>query len=352
MTERSGESNRQWRLKRRPVGMVTESDFELVEEPVPTPGEGQFLVRNLFFAFEPAMRGWLNDVKSYVPPVAIGEVMRATCVGQVVASEHPDFRPGELVSGLFGWQEYTVSDGQDTLLRRPVVKVPAGIPPERTLSVLGGTGLTAYFGMLDIGGVKAGDAVLVSGAAGATGSVAGQIARIKAASKVVGIAGGPEKCAWLTDELGFDAAIDYRNEAVNARLKALFPQGVDLFFDNVGGSILDDALLNMAQFGRVVICGGISAYNETELPPGPRNYMQIVIRRLTVRGFILIDHMQQAEQARKELAGWLASGELRGREDIQEGFEQTPATFLRLFRGQNIGKQLLKVAEPPLPVQS
>ncbi len=351
MTERGSESNRQWRLKSRPVGMVTESDFERVEDPVPTPGEGEFLVRNLFFAFEPAMRGWLNDVKSYVPPVALGEVMRATCVGQVVESRHPDFQPGELISGLFGWQDYTVTDGQDSLLRRPVVKVPAGIRPERTLSVLGGTGLTAYFGMLDIGGVKAGDAVLVSGAAGATGSVAGQIARIKGATKVVGIAGGPEKCGWLTDELGFDAAIDYRSENVNAQLKELFPDGVDLFFDNVGGSILDDALLNMAQFGRIVICGGISAYNETELPPGPRNYMQIVIRRLTVRGFILIDHMQDANRARSDLSEWLASGELKGREDIQQGFDMAPATFLRLFRGQNIGKQLLKVADPPLPVK-
>lgn len=350
MTERAGESNRQWRLKSRPVGMVTESDFERVEVPVPTPGEGEFLIRNLFFAFEPAMRGWLNDVRSYVPPVALGEVMRATCVGQVVESRHPDFQPGELVSGLFGWQDYTVTDGQDSLLRRPVVKVPPGIPPERTLSVLGGTGLTAYFGMLDIGGIKTGDTVLVSGAAGATGSVAGQIARIKGAATVVGTAGGPEKCAWLTQELGFDAAIDYRSENVNARLKALFPKGIDLFFDNVGGSILDDALLNMAQFGRIVICGGISAYNETELPPGPRNYMQIVIRRLTVRGFILIDHMQDADRARRDLSAWMSSGELKGREDVQQGFDNAPATFLRLFRGQNIGKQLLQVAEPPLPV--
>lgn len=351
-SKQAGKSNRQWRLKSRPVGMVKETDFEMTSEAVAEVGEGQFLVRNLFFAFEPAMRGWLNDVKSYVPPVGLGEVMRATCVGQVVESRHPDFREGQLVSGVFGWQDYTMSDGQDAILRRPVVKVPAGVPPERTLGALGSTGLTAYFGMLDIGEVKSGDAVLVSGAAGATGSVAGQIARIKGASKVVGIAGGPQKCAWLVDELGFDAAIDYRDENVNARLKELFPKGVDLFFDNVGGSILDDALLNMAQFGRVVICGGIAAYNETELPPGPRNYMQIVIRRLTVRGFILIDHMQEADVAREQLAVWLAAGELRGREDIQEGFENTPATFLRLFRGENIGKQLLKVAEPPLPVVS
>ncbi len=330
---------------------MAESDFELFDAPVPEVTEGQFLVRNLILAFEPAMRGWLNDVKSYVPPVGLGEVMRASAVGQVVRSRHPDFREGELVSGMFGWQDYAVSDGRDAMMNRLVTRVPKGVPPEQTLSALGGTGMTAYFGMIDIGHVQSGDTVLVSGAAGATGSVAGQIARIRGASKVVGIAGGAAKCAWLTDELGFDAAIDYRGEDVFERLRELFPKGIDLFFDNVGGEILDDALLNMAQFGRVVICGGISAYNETELPPGPRNYMQIVIRRLTVRGFILIDHLAEAERARAELSAWLASGELRSREDIQEDFERVPSTFLRLFRGENIGKQLLRVAEPPLPVK-
>lgn len=344
------ETNRKWCLRSRPAGMVKESDFECVEGPVPEPEAGQVLVRNLYFAFEPAMRGWLNDVKSYVPPVAIGEVMRASCVGQVVRSLHPDFVEGQLVSGMFGWQDYAVVGDRDPIMGRAVTPVPAGVKPEQTLSVLGGTGMTAYFGVHDIGGIKAGDNVLVSGAAGATGSIAGQIARLRGAARVVGIAGGPAKCSWLTDELGFDAAIDYRSEDVGARLAELLPDGVDLFFDNVGGPILDQALLNMAQFGRIVLCGGISQYNETEPPPGPSNYMQIVIRRLTVRGFILIDHLGEAARAQQDLAAWLAAGELQSREDIQEGFERAPATFLRLFRGQNIGKQLLRVAEPPLPV--
>jgi NADPH-dependent curcumin reductase CurA len=343
----SNRMNGQWRLKARPVGMVKEDDFEYVEEPVPELGENEILIRNLYFAFEPAMRGWLNDVKSYVPPVQLGEVMRASGVGQVVESNNSDFAEGDFVSGMFGWQEYAVNNGTAGMMGA-VSKIPDGVPPYLVLSALGGTGLTAYFGLLDIGQPKEGDVIVVSGAAGATGSVAGQIARIKGASQVVGIAGGPEKCAWLTDELGFDAAIDYKSEDVNKRLSELCPKGIDIFFDNVGGDILDAALLNMAQKGRVVLCGGISSYNETELPSGPRNYMQLVIRRCKMEGFILIDYLHEAAGAIKELSGWIASGELKHGEDIQEGIENTPSTFLRLFEGKNKGKQLLKIAEPPL----
>jgi NADPH-dependent curcumin reductase CurA len=327
--------------------MVKETDFEYVEEPVADVGDGKFLVRNLYFAFEPAMRGWLNDVKSYVPPVQLGEVMRAGTVGQVIESNHPDFGPGDFVQGQMGWQEYVVSDGKPGIMGG-ISKVPEGIPPYLVLSALGGTGLTAYFGLLDIGKPQEGDVVVVSGAAGATGSVAGQIAKIKGASKVVGIAGGPEKCAWLVDELGFDAAIDYKSDNVMDRLREECPKGIDVFFDNVGGSILDDALLNMAQNGRIVLCGGISQYNEAELPPGPKNYMQLVIRRCRMEGFIVIDYMHKAAEGVKALAGWIESGQLKHAEDIQEGIENTPATFLRLFNGKNKGKQLLKIAEPPL----
>lgn len=337
--------NGQWRLKARPMGMVKESDFEYVEEPVPELGAGEFLIRNIYLAFEPAMRGWLNDVKSYVPPVQIGEVMRASAVGQVVESRNPDFQPGDFVSGMFGWQQYAVSDGKPGPMGR-LSKVPDGVAPELMLSALGGTGLTAYFGMLDIGKPQKGDVVVVSGAAGATGSVAGQIARIKGASKVVGIAGGPEKCRWLVDELGFDAAIDYKSEDVRGRLRQECPDGINVFFDNVGGQILDDALLNMALFGRVVLCGGISSYNEEELPPGPKNYMQLVIRRCNMQGFILIDYLDRAGEALADLSRWIQEGRLKHAEDIQEGFENTPKTFLRLFQGKNLGKQLLKVAEP------
>ena len=343
----SNRMNGQWRLKSRPAGMVKESDFEYVEEPVPELGDNQFLVRNLYLAFEPAMRGWLNDVKSYVPPVQLGEVMRAGTVGQVVESNNSDFQPGEFVQGMLGWQEFAVSDGSPGMMGA-ISKVPEGIPPYLVLSALGGTGLTAYFGLLEVGQPQPGDVVVVSGAAGATGSVAGQIAKIKEASKVVGIAGGAEKCAWLTDELGFDAAIDYKSEDVKTRLEQECPQGIDVFFDNVGGDILDAALLNMAMNGRVVLCGGISSYNEEDLPPGPKNYMQLVIRRCRMEGFIVIDYMDRAAEAAKDLSAWIASGQIKHGEDIQEGIENTPKTFLRLFEGKNKGKQLLKIAEPPL----
>jgi NADPH-dependent curcumin reductase CurA len=272
-------------------------------------------------------------------------VMRASSVGQVIESNNPDYAVGNFVSGMFGWQEFAISDGKPGIMGR-IGKVPAGVPPELTLSALGGTGLTAYFGMLDIGKPQEGDVVVVSGAAGATGSVAGQIAKIKGASKVVGIAGGEKKCAWLIDELGYDAAIDYKNENVHARLREECPNGINVFFDNVGGQILDDALLNMAQNGNIVLCGGISAYNEAELPSGPRNYMQLVIRRCKMEGFILIDYFDQAPAAIADLSAWVAEGKLKHAEDIQEGFENTPKTFLRLFEGKNLGKQLLKIADP------
>ena len=344
----SNRMNGQWKLKSRPVGMVQESDFEYEVTPVPALKKGEFLIRNLYLAFEPAMRGWLNDVKSYVPPVGIGEVMRASTVGQVVESEHADYAVGDIVSGMLGWQEYAVNAGEAGLMSR-VSKVPDGMPPYLMLSALGGTGLTAYFGMLDIGQPEAGDVVLVSGAAGATGSVAGQIARIKGAAKIIGIAGGQAKCDWLVKEIGFDAVIDYKSEDVGARLKQECPKGINVFFDNVGGDILDAALLNMAQNGRIVLCGGISSYNEAELPPGPRNYMQLVIRRCRMQGFIVIDYADRMGEAIVELSGWIKSGELKHAEDIQEGIENTPRTFLRLFEGKNIGKQLLKIAEPSSP---
>ena len=337
--------NEQWRLRSRPVGMVKESDFELAQEPVPEPGEGELVVRNCYIAFEPAMRGWLNDVRSYIPPVGIGEVMRASTVGEVIASNHPDYAVGSMVSGMLGWQKYALTTG-DAGPMGSLTKVPEGVAPQLMLSALGATGLAAYFGMIQVGEVREGDTVLVSGAAGATGSVAAQIARLKGASKVVGLAGGPTKCKWLVEEAGLDAAIDYKSENLSKRLREEFPDGISLFYDNVGGDILDEALLQMANFGRVVLCGGISAYNEEELPPGPANYMQIVIRRLTVKGFILIDHFAQAGEAIGALLGWIGSGELVHAEDIQEGFENTPKTFFRLFEGQNLGKQLLKIADP------
>ena len=349
MSSNTPATNRQWILRQRPAGMIKENDFECVEVPVRAPDPGEFLVRNLYFAFEPAMRGWLNDVKSYMPPVGLGEVMRASTVGEVIASQHEGFPVGTLVSGMLGWQEYaTIDDSAGPMgAARPL---PPGVDPVLSLSALGGTGMTAYFGMMDIGKPKDGDVVLVSGAAGATGSVAGQIAKINGAAKVVGIAGGETKCKWLTEHAGFDAAIDYKAAGddpnfLRDRLREECPGGINLFFDNIGGDVLDAALLNMAENGRIVLCGGISAYNEDELPPGPRNYMQLVIRRCTMQGFILIDHFHRAGEAVRELSKWIEQGQLVHAEDIQEGFENTPKTFLRLFSGANLGKQLLKVAE-------
>lgn len=337
-------TNRQWRLASRPVGMVKETDFELASEEIPGVADGEVLVRNLFLAFEPAQRGWLDDVKSYIPPVQIGEVMRASSVGQVVESKHPEFAVGQLVSGMLGWQEYFLTDGTPGPFGG-LSRVPDGIPPQRVLSALGATGMTAYFGIHDIHPVVEGDNVLVSGAAGATGSVAAQIARIRGAGKVVGIAGGPDKCRWLLEEAKLDAAIDYKNEDVLKRMREEFPSGVDLYFDNVGGDILDAALLAMAERGRITMCGGISGYNAETPPPGPSNIMQVVIKRLSVKGFILFDHIAAAAQAITDLSGWCASGDLVVEEDIQEGFENTPKTFLRLFQGKNLGKQLIKIAD-------
>jgi len=340
-----GEVNRQWRLARRPEGMVRESDFEWVAEPLREPADGEIVVRNLYLAFEPAMRGWLNDEKSYVPPVGIGEVMRSSAVGQVVRSRDPRHREGELVHGMFGWQEYCVTDGRPGPMGG-VGRVPDGVEPSWVLGVLGGTGLTAYFGMLEVGRPEPGNVVVVSGAAGATGSIAGQIARIRGASKVIGIAGGERKCRWLTEEAGFTTAIDYKSEDLRARLREECRDAIDVYFDNVGGETLDAVLVNMATFGRIAMCGGISGYNEKELPAGPRHIMQLVIRRCTMQGFLLLDHLARAREARADLSKWIASGELVHAEDVQEGLENAPKTFQRLFRGQNLGKQLLKLGDP------
>lgn len=337
--------NRQWHLACRPQGMVKESDFAYHEAGIPQLEDGQFLVRNLYLAFEPAMRGWIEDRKSYIPPVQIGEVMRALSVGQVVESRHPNFRPGECVQGGFGWQEYAAASERGGLM--PPTKIPADAPLTWPLGVLGVTGLTAYFGILDIGQPQAGETCVVSGAAGATGSIAGQIAKIKGC-RVIGIAGGPEKCRWLTEEAHYDAAIDYKAEDVEARLGALCPDGIHLYFDNVGGDILDAALAHIALNARVVLCGGISRYNEATPPPGPKNYMNLVIQRARMEGFIVIDYAARFGQAAQELTEWIASDRLTFQEDIQEGFENAPRTFLRLFEGKNQGKQLLKIAEPSL----
>jgi NADPH-dependent curcumin reductase CurA len=338
--------NRQWRLARRPVGMVREADFEYREESLPRIGAGEALVRNLYVSFDPAMRGWMEDRKSYIPPVGLGDVMRAGCVAQVVESQAPGLAPGDFVQGLFGWQEWAVAGPG----LAQATKLPPGTPLTWPLGVLGITGLTAYFGLLDLGKPSSGETVLVSGAAGATGSVAAQIAKKIVGCRVVGIAGGREKCAWLTGELGLDAAIDYKTDDVSRRIGELCPDGVHVYFDNVGGEILDAALAHIALRARVVLCGGISGYNEKEPPPGPRNLMNLVIRRARMEGFIVIDYAARFGEAVRELSGWVASGKIAHKEDVQQGIENAPRTFLRLFRGENTGKQLLKLADPPIAV--
>jgi hypothetical protein len=329
------EMNRRWTLAARPHGMVKESDFVFGEAPIPPVIDGHVLVRVLDLSFDPAQRGWLEDRPSYLPPVQIGEVMRAVGVAQVVESKHPGFVRGDLVQGMFGWQDYALVPG--ALLG---AKIPAGAPPTWSLGVLGVTGLTAYFGMLDLGKPKAGETVVVSGAAGATGSIAGQIAKLQGAH-VVGIGGGPTKCAWLTKEAHFDAAIDYKHEDVAARLRELCPRGIDVYFDNVGGAILDAVLGQIAQRARVVLCGSISGYNETTRPPGPRNLTNLVVQRGRMEGFIVLDFIARFGEGVAKLSEWVQSGAIVHQEDVQHGLENAPRTLLRLFTGANTGKQIL-----------
>lgn len=336
--------NKQWLLKSRPEGIVGPQNFELVQTPLPEPDykAGQVLLKTLMLGFDPAMRGWMVDEPSYLPPVALGEPMRASGVAQVVKSENPALPVGTLVQGLTNWQEYSIGDPAGFI---PPTPLPPGTPPNLALSVFGTTSLTAYFGLLDVGQPKAGETLLVSGAAGATGSVVAQIARLKGC-RVVGIAGGHEKCDWLRTACKVDAVIDYKTESLPERIRELCPNGVDVFFDNVGGDTLEAAIGNMANFGRIVLCGAISGYNDATPKPGPRNLILLVSRRVRMQGFIVLDYLDRMGEAVDALAGWVMNGEIAWREDIQHGFENIPATLQRLFTGENVGKQLLKLADP------
>ncbi len=335
--------NRKWVLRERPQGMPRRADFELREEPLPQPADGQFVVRNLYLSCDPAQRSWLAR-DSYVPKVAIGETMRAGAAGQVVASRHAQFKEGDVVFGMFGWQDYAVSDGRGFV---DVTRLPAGVPIPLCLSALGLTGLTAYYGMVEVGAVQAGQNVLVSGAAGATGSVAAQVAKIRGA-RVVGIAGGASKCGFLTRELGLDGAIDYRAGPLAPRLKELFPKGVDLFFDNVGGETLDAVLPHLALHARVVLCGAISVYNDMEHAPPLKNHNRLMVSRARMEGILVTDYAAQFPAAARQLGQWVAEGRVRSEVDIVDGLEQAPEALARLFTGANVGKQLVRLAEPQL----
>jgi NADPH-dependent curcumin reductase CurA len=337
------ETNRRWLLKERPSGMVERAHFELVEEPLPAPGEGEFLVRNQWLSCDPAQRAWM-EIDTYIPKLPLGAVMAGASAGEVVESNHPDFATGDLVSGVFGWQDYAVSDTKGFgggLF--PPLKLPPGVDVPLAMSLLGVTGLTAYFGLLDVGELKDGDTVLVSGAAGAVGSIVCQIAKIKGC-RVVAIAGGERKCAWLRDELGVDATIDYKGEDVGACLRERCPDGIDVFFDNVGEEILDAALTRLSRNARVVICGAVSGYNRYEERPGIRNYHMLIMQRATMRGFLVFDFLDRVMEAVTDLGTWASEGRIKNQVDVVEGLENAPDALRRLFTGENLGKQLVKIA--------
>ncbi|MFB6207466.1 MAG: NADP-dependent oxidoreductase [Haloglomus sp.] len=331
--------NRQWRLAKRPTGEPDRDTFELVETEIPAPDEGEVLVRTVYQSVDPYMRGRMRDAESYAEPWAVGEPMRAGVVGEVVESRHSGFDEGDVVTGDLLWAEYATADGDE--LRRVD---PDLAPISTAVGVLGMPGVTAYYGFTEKGDPEPGDAVVVSAAAGAVGSVVGQLARVMGC-EVVGIAGADEKCDWLTDELGFDAAVNYETEDVRAGVREAVG-GVDVYFDNVGGPVTDAVWPTLDDFARVVACGQISLYNATELPTGPRKLTDAVQKRLRIEGFIVSDYDRWGH-ALQRLGGLIASDDLRYREHVVEGFENAPDAFLGLFEGVNIGKTLVKVGEEP-----
>ena len=329
--------NRQFLLAQRPQGLPSRETFSYVETSIGEPGPGQILVKNQYLSLDPAMRGWMNDAKSYIPPVGLGEVMRALGVGQVIASQNPAFAVGDYVNGALGVQDYFLGEPKG------FYKVdPSRAPLPLYLSALGMTGMTAYFALLDVGQPKAGETVVISGAAGAVGSIAGQIAKLKGC-RVVGIAGGADKCKFLIDELGFDGAIDYKNEDVIAGLKRECPKGVDVYFDNVGGDILDAVLTRLAFKARVVICGAISQYNNKQAVKGPANYLNLLVHSARMEGMVVMTYAPRFAEAAAQLGDWLASGKLKSKEDLVQGLQTFPQSLLKLFSGENVGKLVLKL---------
>lgn len=332
-------TNQQFRLVKRPTGLPSRDTWQLTEEPVPDPGADEAAVEVLYVSLDPAMRGWMNEGESYVPPVGVGEVMRAMGVGRVMASRAPGFEEGDHVTGMFGMQRYAVVPAQG------IRKVDPELAPLTSyLNALGMPGMTAYFGLLEIGHPQAGQTVAVSAAAGAVGSLVGQIAKIKGC-RAVGIAGGADKCRLGTEEFGFDAAVDYKAGEVGRQLRAQCPDGIDVYFDNVGGPVLEAALSNLARGARVVLCGAISQYNEGAMR-GPRNYMALLIRRARMEGFVVFDYADRYPEAAREIAGWIKEGKLCYREHIVDGLETFPEALLMLYDGSNTGKLMLKLATP------
>jgi NADPH-dependent curcumin reductase CurA len=337
-------TNRQFRLARRPVGLPTRDDWQRTTEPVPAAPPGGVLVRTLALSLDPAMRGWMNEGKSYIPPVGIGEVMRAGGIGRVIASSHARYAEGSLVSGALGVQDYAAFDVEGAR-KAGLVQVDTRLgTTNQWLNVLGMPGMTAYFGLLDIGEPQPGQTVVVSGAAGAVGQTVGQLAKIKGC-RVVGIAGGAAKCDWVVKELGFDACIDYKGGNVRAGLKQHCPQGIDVYFDNVGGDILDEVLVRLAMHARIVICGAISQYNNTTPVQGPKNYLSLLVHRARMQGMVVFDYVDRFPKAVAELSGYQKEDRLKSREDVVDGLDEFPEALNRLFTGANFGKLVLQVAK-------
>lgn len=333
--------SREVRLASRPAGWPEPSNFSLAETTVPSPGEGQALVRNLYMSVDPYMRGRMRDVKSYVPPFQIGQVLDGGSVGEVIESRHPELRKGDRVVGMQGWREHYLTDGTGQRKIDPRLEAPLST----FLGVLGMPGLTAYVGLLDIGQPKKGETVLVSAAAGAVGSLVGQIAKIQGC-RAVGSAGSDDKVKHLVEKLGFDAAFNYKTEDLNSALRRDCPNGVDVYFENVGGAMLEAALLRMNPFGRIPVCGMISIYNATEPAPGPRTLVSVIQNRLTMRGFIVSDHWNRLEAFTRDISTWLKEGRIHYDETIVDGIENAPSAFLGLLRGENTGKMLVRLAQP------
>jgi NADPH-dependent curcumin reductase CurA len=332
-------TNRQIRLASRPSGWVTEDNFTMTEEDVAEPGSGQLLVRNLFMSVDPYMRGRMNDTKSYVPSFQVGEVLLAGVVGEVMASHNEDYAEGDIVTGMLGWEQYSLSDGSG--LR----KVPKGpVPLSYHLGILGMPGMTAYAGLHKIGKAQAGETVFVSAASGAVGSVVGQLASLHGCT-VAGCAGSDEKVDLLKTEFGYDEAFNYRkSQSLTETVKAVCPDGIDVDFENVGGEIFEAVLSNMSNYGRIALCGMIANYNDREMQPGPRGMWVIIARRLTIQGFIVMDHLDLAQEYFSKAAQWLAEGKLKYRETIVEGIENAPSAFIDMLKGKKIGKQIVRLA--------
>ncbi len=331
--------NRQVLLKARPAGIPQAEHFELVERPLPVPADGQVLVRNLYLSVDPAMRGWVSAVANYSEPVPLGGVMRSVAAGRVVESRHPDWRAGDLVTGMFGWQDFAAVDAAAIQTR----VTDKDVPLSAWLGVLGTNGLTAYFGLLDAGQPKPGETVVISTAAGSVGSCVGQIAKIKGC-RTVGIAGGPAKIALCRDDFGYDAVIDYRHDDLDAALRAACPKGADIYFDNTAGTISDVVLKHLNVGARVVICGTASIASWDPIPLGPRVERHLLVKRARMQGILIFDYAARYDEGRADLVRWLREGRLTYREDILDGIEQAPDAIAGLYRGENLGKRLIKIA--------